>query len=94
MNNKPVIWSPDAEEAYLDILSNVATGSVKMLDELIGEVQKITKLIEQFNSLGESCKGRPLRRIVIFKKFLLIYRIGSQYVEIVDFVYTGSDHQY
>jgi len=88
-------WSQDAETAYFKILEFIIECSFqKYALALDDELNLQLKLILLFPNRWPESKKIELRKAIILDDFLLIYRIKGDFIEIVDFVDTRSDHSY
>ena len=86
-------WSPDAETAYFKVLEFIIECSFqKYAVSLDDDLNLQLSLILQFPNRWPESKKIELRKAIILDDFLLIYRIKDEFIEIVDFVDTRSNH--
>jgi len=86
-------WSPDAETAYFKVLEfKIECSFQKYAVSLDDELNLQLSLILQFPNRWPESKKIELRKAIILDDFLLIYRIKDEFIEIVDFVDTRSNH--
>ena len=90
-----VIWSPDADLAYLEILEFIVDNiSSKAASNLNNEVEKQLDILVEFPHRWPISNETGLRKAVVKQHYLIIYRVHPQYIEIADFIDTRSDHSY
>jgi plasmid stabilization system protein ParE len=91
-----VIWSPNAENAYLALLELLAENKgVTFAMQLDKQVELLVEHIRKFNKLCPPSLIEPLlRKCVIGKNYALLYQIDAQGVEILMFFDNRSDVNY
>jgi len=96
MRQYQVIWSPLAEETYLNTLSQILDRwSIKETEDFEAKVEGLLeKLKTQKYLCPASSKQSNLRRCVIAPQTSLVYQINNDVIELVAFFDNRSDHQY
>ena len=91
-----ISWSPQAEESYLNTLSQImAKWTIKEAEDFEAEVESLLeKLKTQKHLCPLSSIQSSLRRCVIAPQTSLVYQIKYDVIELVAFFDNRSDHQY
>jgi len=91
-----ISWSPQAEETYLNTLSQILEKwTIKEAEDFEAKVESILeKLKTQKHLCPPSCKQKSLRRCVIAPQTSLVYQIKNDIIELVAFFDNRSDHLY
>jgi plasmid stabilization system protein ParE len=83
----PVVWSPKAQDKYLEILAYWHDTSLDFALILDDEVEKLLHNLSQFKNLCPPSTRQPIfRKCVILRKYSLIYRNYEEVIWIVDIV--------
>jgi plasmid stabilization system protein ParE len=91
----PVLWSPLAEETYLNILNYLIDNwSVNIAQQFDDKVESLLKHISKHTKLCPKSKHKDLRKCVITHQTSLIYRITSTHIELIVFIDNRSQHSY
>lgn len=96
MRQYQIIWSPLAEESYLNTLSHILEKwTIKEAEDFEAKVESlIEKLKTQKYLCPASGKQTSLRRCVIAPQTSLVYQIKRDVIELVVFFDNRSDHRY
>lgn len=96
MRQYQIIWSPLAEESYLNTLSQILSRwTIKEAEDFEAKVEGlIEKLKTQKYLCPASSKQSNLRRCVIAPQTSLVYQIKYDVIELVTFIDNRSDHRY
>ena len=90
-----IIWSPIAEETYLNILNYLITEwSLNSAKKFDNKVQKLIEILQTNQKLCPKSKTTNLRKCTVTPQASLIYRITNEYLEIVTFIDNRSRHDY
>jgi len=91
-----ILWSPKAEETYLNIIEFILhKWTFKEADEFDNKVNKlIEKLRLHKNLCPQSKMFKKLRRCVITSQISLIYQFRNNTIELITFVDNRSNHKY
>lgn len=96
MKRYTVIWSPLAEQTYLNVLSQILEKWTLREAEALEE--KVESLIDKLKTHKHLCpvskKQKSLRRCVIAPQTSLVYQINSDRIELVAFFDNRSEHRY
>jgi len=89
-----VIWSPLAEETYLNTLEFILKKwTVKETNEFVCTVRDLIEKIKSFKNLcPPSRKQKNLRKCVVSYQTSLVYRIHKNFIEIVAFFDNRSNN--
>lgn len=91
----PVIWSPKAQDKYLEILTYWHTNSLDFALKLDDAVEKLLHNLSLFKELCPPSQKHPLfRKCVIFRRYSLIYRIYNEFIWIVDMAENRNKPRY
>jgi len=97
MKRSNIIWSPLAEEKYLEIISWIIVNwSLKAAEEFEQKVESLLYRISLFQNLCPPSKTNiKLRRCVITHQSSIVYRVRSKgIIEIVAFFDNRSNHKF
>jgi plasmid stabilization system protein ParE len=97
MKRYSIIWSPLAEEKYLEIISwLIENWSLKAAEEFEQKVESLIHRLTFFQNLCPPSKTQiKLRRCVITHQTSIVYQIRKdKVVEIVAFFDNRSDHKF
>jgi plasmid stabilization system protein ParE len=97
MKKSRIIWSPIAEESYLQILRYLLENwSVREAQEFDNKLENLLESLKIHNRLCPASKTRKnLRRCVITPQTSLIYQIkNDQIIELVAFLDNRIDHKF
>ncbi|NTW31642.1 MAG: type II toxin-antitoxin system RelE/ParE family toxin [Bacteroidetes bacterium] len=88
-----VIWSPLAEETYLNTLEFILKKwTIKEADELVCMIKDLIEKIQSFKNLcPPSRKHKNIRKCVVSYQTSLVYRIHKNFIEIVAFIDNRSN---
>ncbi len=91
-----ISWSPQAEETYLNTLSQILEKwTIKEAEDFEAKVESLLeKLKTQKHLCPPSSKQKNLRRCVIAPQASLVYQIKNDVIELAAFFDNRSDHQY
>jgi plasmid stabilization system protein ParE len=97
MKKYKIVWSPLAEEKYLEIIAwLIENWSLKAAEEFEAKVESLLYRLSVFKNLCPASKAfNTLRRCVITPQTSLIYELRKENViEIVAFFDNRSNHKF
>jgi plasmid stabilization system protein ParE len=91
-----IYWSPEAEETYLKILSDILEKwTIREAEHFEQKVESLlTKLGQHKHLCPPSLNHKQFRKCVITPQTSIIYRITDDIIEIVAFINNKSSHAY
>lgn len=82
----PVVWSPRANDKYLELLKYWHDRSLDFAIKLDDAIEQLLSNLEQFKDLCPPSLQRPhFRKCTVLKHYALIYRNDKGMIWIVDF---------
>ena len=90
-----IIWSTDARRSYINVLDHLNKAWGKDIARAFrSKVNKTLKLITNTPNMYPLSKKLDIRKCVVSKQNLLLFRVSDNNIEIIDFIDTRSDHSY
>src|SRR4051794_5412830 len=85
MAQKKIIFSPEAQNAWKDIVDFYAerNGNSSYSKKITSELKKNIQLIKRNNHIGKPAIGRENTRVLIFKVFMIYYQVFSNHLEVL-----------
>ena len=82
-----VVWSPKAQDKYLEVLAQWHSNSLDFALKLDDAVEKLLHNLNQFKDFCPPSARRPIfHKCVVLRHYSLIYRNYDEIVWIVDWV--------
>ncbi len=94
MDQKQIIWSPQAEHEFKETLDFYIrrNGSVTFSVKLLDEVEELLKLLERNPLIGRLSENKETR-VLVKDTFLIFYELKAEQIEIVSFWDNRQDPQ-
>ena len=93
--SKKIDWVLSARNSYLTVLGYlIDAGAVKAALKIEDERVKKFKLLSKFPSIGSFTQKRDVRKLILGKHYLLIYKELDCSIIIIAFIDARSDHPY
>ncbi len=90
-----IIWSPLAEETYLNILEYLINNwSLDIALKFDNKVVTLINKLSKHNKLCPKSANKNLRKCVITRQISLIYGLTSNHIELVVFLDNRSQHNF
>ena len=95
MPKHTLYWTPLALKTYRSILNQIVEkwGIVPMMKV----DTKLNELLNDMKEFGKMCpvsKKKGIHRCVLSKQTSLIYRVNNNQIELLEFIYNRSNHNY
>ena len=96
MKEKRIIWSPIAEQTYLNILSQILElWTLKEAENFEAKVESLIEKLKKHNRLCPSSNTfKNLRRCVITTQTSLVYQNNADFIELVAFFDNRAEYLY
>jgi hypothetical protein len=90
-----IIWSPRSEQSYNTILDQIELEwSNKEAEAFNTKAMHFIEIIQVHHKIFPISNKANLRKCVITQQTSMIYKINKTTIEIVDFIFNKSEHEF
>ncbi|MDG3582840.1 type II toxin-antitoxin system RelE/ParE family toxin [Galbibacter pacificus] len=88
-----IVWSIHAQHTYLDIIEQIFSNwNIDIVERFENQTYEVIDTLRTQPFLGKTSDFEGLHKYVINTRVSLVYRVNSNTIELVTFIFNKSDH--